>query len=238
MNTLIDVRHVLPTIRVPTLVMHRVDDRDVNIEEGRYLAARIPGAKFIELPGTDHVIYAGDQDSVLAPVEKFLLELERPPDLDTVLATALWVEPAGELSAAALSRLRAIASRETEWFKGRRGNNEQNVSVAIFDGPARAVRCGCAIQKATQQAGLQTRIAVHTGLCEVTGDKIAGPAPDISRQLAGGIENGDLVVSNSTRDLVSGSGITFYPKNKGLTGRLPGVQELFLVDCDSSFQRR
>jgi pimeloyl-ACP methyl ester carboxylesterase len=237
MNTLIDVRDVLPAIRVPTLVLHRLDDRDTNIEEGRYIAARIPGATFIELLGLDHLIYAGDQDSVLLPVQKFLAELQRPEEIDTVLATVLWVNIDGEPSADHLERLRAIASRETEWFKGRAASNEQNGFMAIFDGPIRAVRCACAITKAGGQNGLATRIAVHTGLCEVSGGKIAGPAPDTSRQIANHIENGEVVVSNSTRDLVSGSGITFRKRDEGLPAMLPGVQETFLVDCDNSFRR-
>jgi len=236
MNTLIDVRDVLPAIRVPTLVMHRTNDRDANIEEGRFIASRIPGAKFLELPGEDHLIYAGDQDSVLSPVQKFLAELQRPEETDTVLATVLWVN-ADDASANHIKRLRAIASRETEWFKGWLADNEQNGIVAIFDGPVRAVRCACAIAKAGGQGGLATRIAVHTGLCEVAGTKVAGRAPDISRQIASRIETGEVVVSNSTRDLVSGSGITFHAKDQGPPGSLPGVQELFLVDCDNSFRR-
>ena len=231
MNTLIDVRNVLPTIRVPTLVMHRVDDRDANIEEGRYLAARIPGAKFIELPGSDHVIYAGDQDSVLAPVEKFLKELERPPDLDTVLATALWVEPAVEPSAVSLSRLRAIASREAEWFKGRIAAGDETGLLAIFDGPARAIRCACAVARELAQAGIPTRVALHTGLCEINGDRISGDAPEISRRWAASARSGEIVVSNSTHDLVSGSGITFRQQGQSQLEGVAGVTALFTVDC-------
>lgn len=232
MNTLIDVRDVLPAIRVPTLVMHRINDRDANIAEGRFIASRIPGAKLLELPGKDHLIYAGDQDSVLLPVQKFLAGLQRPEETDTVLATVLWVIPGGESSPAHIRRFRAIAARETEWFKGRGTGNEQNGFVAIFDGPVRAVRCACAIGKATQQAGLQTRIAVHTGLCEVTGDKVGGPAPDISRELAHAIESGEIIVSNSTQDLMSGSGITF---RKDELRSLAGVAEIFLVDGENYF---
>ncbi|HEV8138792.1 MAG TPA: alpha/beta fold hydrolase [Pyrinomonadaceae bacterium] len=236
MNTLIDVRDVLPAIRVPTLVMHRINDRDANIEEGRFIASRIPGAKFLELPGQDHLIYAGDQDSVLLPLQKFLAELQRPEEIDTVLATVLWVHAGSELSADHSERLHAIAARETEWFKGRVADNEQNGVAAIFDGPVRAVRCACAITKASRQSGLATRIGVHTGLCEVAGNKIAGPAPDISRQIASVSERGEVIISNSTRDLVSGSGITFS-KDERVHGSLAGVAEIFLVNCDSSFRR-
>ena len=227
MNTLIDVRHVLPTIRVPTLVMHRVNDKDANIEEGRYLAARIPGAKFIELPGSDHVIYAGDQESVLAPVESFLKDLERPRQLDTVLATAVWVAPADESSA----RLRAIASRETEWFKGRIAAGEENGFLAIFDGPARAIRCACAVARGAAQAGIPVRAALHTGLCEINGDRISGAAPETSRRLAASTAVGDIVVSSATHDLVSGSGITFRKQDQSQLEQISGVAELFTVNC-------
>ena len=231
MNTLIDVRDVLPAIRVPTLVMHRLDDHDASIEEWRYIAARIPDAKLIELPGSDHLIYAGDQESVLKPVEKFLSELERPPELDTVLATVLWLQPEHEQALDTLTRLRAIASREVEWFKGRIGHIGENGFVAIFDGPARAIRCACALRKATRLAGIRTRTALHTGLCEISGTTIGGPAPEVSRQLARQADTGDLLVSNSTHDLVSGSGITFRKCDKpSLTG-IAGVSELFTVEC-------
>jgi class 3 adenylate cyclase len=177
------------------------------------------------------VIYAGDQDSVLAPVEKFLRELERPPDLDTVLATALWVEPAGELSTVSLSRLRAIASREAEWFKGRAAAAEETGFLAIFDGPARAIRCACAVARGTAQAGFRIKAALHTGLCEINGDRISGAAPETSRRLAALTGIGDIVVSNSTHDLVSGSGITFRRQDQSELEDIPEVAELFTVNC-------
>ena len=238
MNTLIDVRDVLPAIRVPTLVLHRVGDRDANIEEGRYIAARIPGAKFIELPGSDHFIYAGDQESFLAPVEKFLNELERRPETDTVLATALWVAPAGEQAALSLSRLRTIVSREAEWFRGRMADSDAEGFVAIFDGPVRAIKCACAIKRATAQTGISTKAVVHTGLCEVRDSKIGGAAIDVCRQLTACIQSGEVAISNSTRDLVSGSGMALRTKNGSPTECVAGVAELFIVDCDDSFQRR
>jgi pimeloyl-ACP methyl ester carboxylesterase len=231
MNTLIDVRDVLRAIRVPTLVIHRVDDHDANIEEGRYIAARIPGAKLIELPGSDHLIYAGDQDSVLTPVEKFLNELERPPEVDTVLATVLWIQPDNEQAPKTLTGLRAIASREAEWFKGRIGPIEENGFVAIFDGPARAIRCACAVRKATTQASILTKSALHTGLCEISGSIIGGAAPDVSRRLVNAAGTGEIVVSNSTHDLVSGSGITFRKDDRRPVAGIAGVAELFTVQC-------
>jgi len=240
MNTLIDVRDVLPAIRVPTLVMHRIDDRDASIEEGRYVAARIPGAKLIELAGEDHLIYAGDQDSVLTSVEKFLAGLEGPHEIDTVLATVLWVEADGAESSNALEPILAIARREAEWFKGRVADIERdrNGLAAIFDGPARAIRCACAVSRATTQAGFQTRAALHTGLCEISGSRVGGIALDLSRRLAACADEGEIVVSNSTRDLVSGSGLTFQSKDSLPSDGLAGVAELYLVQCESGFMHR
>lgn len=237
MNTSIDVRDVLPVIRVPTLVMHRVNDRDSNIEEGRYIAARIPGAKFVELPGEDHLLYAGDQDSVLGEVQKFLDVLERPHEVDTVLATVLWaqaervasVDASGNIS----ERLRSIAAREAEWFKGRSAEDRADGFLAIFDGPARAIRCACAISRATRQAGRAARIVLHTGLCEVTGNVIAGAAVDSARQLTIFAESGEVLVSNSTIDLVSGSGIVFREKDVPLPEGLSGVLQISSVQCES-----
>lgn len=237
MNTLIDVRHVLPAIRVPTLVMHRVDDQDANIGEGRYLAARIPNAKFIELPGSDHLIYSGDQESVLTAVEKFLAELERPPEVDTVLASALCVQLDEEMSKSSRQRLRSIALRETEWFKGRSGGVNGAVFTAIFDGPVRAIRCACAISRAAGQAGISTKTALHTGLCEIRGDKFSGAAIDVCRQMISLADTGGVIVSNATRDLVSGSAVSFQKKNSRLDN-LEGVSELFTVACESGLLPR
>ena len=232
MNTLIDVRHVLPAIRVPTLIMHRVHDLDVNIEEARYVAARIPNAKLIELSGSDHLIYAGDQESVLDPVEKFLADLERPPEVDTVLASALCIELDREVSKSTMQRLRSIAQRETEWFKGRSGDVEMGVFTAIFDGPVRAIRCACAINRAAVQAGISMKTALHTGLCEIRGDKIAGAAIDVCQQILPLGETGEVLVSNATRDLVSGSNVSLREKNSPLD-KLQGVSELFVIECES-----
>jgi class 3 adenylate cyclase len=177
------------------------------------------------------LIYAGDQDSVLLPVQRFLAELQRPEETDTVLATVLWVNAGTELLADHSERLRAIAARETEWFKGRIAATEENGFLAIFDGPARAIRCACAIARGSAQAGIPIRAALHTGLCEINGDRISGAAPETSRRLAASTGIGDIVVSNSTHDLVSGSGITFRKQDQSQLEEISGVAELFTVNC-------
>ena len=236
MNTLIDVRNVLPAIRVPTLIMHRTGDRDSNVEEGRYIAAHISGAKFVELPGEDHLLYAGDQDSVLDLIEEFLKDLNGTPDSDMVLATVLSIEDAtgaGDLHSDSSERLQAMARREAEWFKGRVSDNQVESFVAIFDGPARAIRCACAISNAARNAVIATRIGLHTGLCEVSGNKIAGVAVDVARELARRASIGEIIVSRSILDLVPGSRIEFHEKGEAALDAVSGALSLYSVDPES-----
>ncbi len=213
MNTLIDVRQVLPTIRVPTLVMHRVGDRDSKVEEGRYIASRIPGAKYIELPGEDHLIFAGNQDEVLHEVEGFLKNVESTLESDTVLATILMVritsttEPNSEHDRV-VERFHAMAKREAEWFKGRVGD-AGDVFIATFDGPARAIRAACAISQSAARLNFQ----IKTGL---TG------------RLTDQAKVGEILVSNTVMDLVSGSGIEFARR---AANDMDSKMQIFSVVC-------
>ena len=212
MNTLIDVRSVLPAIRVPTLVLHRTDDRDVNIEEGRYIAARIPGARFVELPGSDHLVYAGDQESIFREIESFISNLRHAPETESVLATVLFVELAGPHtateSAPDAGRLLSLAKRETEWFKGRT-SKAANGFLATFDGPVRAVRCALSIRDGALRAGIETKSALHTGLCNIEADETSGAAVDVSVAMVALAQPGEVLASSSVKDLVSGSGLRF-----------------------------
>ncbi|HEX6283548.1 MAG TPA: alpha/beta fold hydrolase, partial [Pyrinomonadaceae bacterium] len=170
MNAEIDVRNVLPSIRVPALVIHRRDDQCLRVEEGRFVAERIPGAKFVELPGNDHLPFVGDQDAILDEMEEFLTGVRHTLEPDTVLATVLFTHITNvdervkrgnweEL----LRRLRAHITKEIEWFRGREINMVGNRPVAIFDGPARAVRCAMAITEYASRLGVETRAGLHTG---------------------------------------------------------------------------
>ena len=239
MNTLIDVCHVLPAIRVPALVMHRTGDRDSNVEEGRYVASRIPGARFVELPGEDHLLFVGDQDAVLREAEKFLRGIHDAEDSDSVLATALYAEasPAAGgtnregagVETPARERFNALARREAEWFKGRARSTQRGGFLATFDGPARAVRAACALNKAAQQEGFEVRAGLHTGLCETRGDEAGGAAVEIASSLAALAGAGEVLASNTVRDLVSGSGIRFEEREgRALEGDAGGLH-LFAV---------
>ena len=230
MNTLIDVRQVLPTIRVPTLVMHRLGDRDSKVEEGRYIASRIPRAKYIELPGEDHLIFAGNQDEVLHEVEGFLKNVESAPESDTVLATILFVtstiEPNQE-GGKVVERFHAMAKREAEWFKGRVGDAGDGF-IATFDGPARAIRAACAINQSAARLNIQVKTGLHTGLCQVSGMRLTGPAIETTGRLADQAKVGEILVSNTVMDLVSGSGIEF---ERRAANDVDSKMQIFSVVC-------
>ena len=216
MNAEIDVRNVLPSIRVPSLVIHRRDDQCLKVEEGRYVADRIPNAKFVELPGNDHLPFVGDQDAILDEMEEFLTGVRHRLEPDTVLATVLFTRIAGvdervrqgnweEL----LRRLRAHIAKEIEWFRGREIDMVGERPLAIFDGPARAVRCALAITEYASRLGVETRAGLHTGEVEIVNGKVAGVAAEIGVCVANEAHAGEVLVSSTVKDLVAGSGIQF-----------------------------
>ena len=227
-NTAIDTRHVLPAIRVPTLVLHRTDDRDCNVAEGRYVAAHIPNAKFVELPGQDHILYVGDQDSVLREVRNFIDNLPRTTEPESVLATVLTVQTSAS-ETSSLDRFHSLATREANWFKGRVTQTDPNEFCAIFDGPTRAIRCAKAIRDAANEIGIETRAGLHTGLCELRGDHASGAAVDISRRVASNAGLGEVLLTNAVVDLVSGSGVAFADKGAGALEGLPENSRLFAL---------
>jgi pimeloyl-ACP methyl ester carboxylesterase/DNA-binding winged helix-turn-helix (wHTH) protein len=213
MNAEIDVRPVLPTIRVPTLVIHRSGDRCLKVEEGRYVASRIPGAKYVELPGADHLPFVGDQESILGEIEEFLTGVRHEPQTtDSVLATVLvlQIDDAADDPA---SRLTSHASREIERFRGREIHTLGNRTIAIFDGPARAVRCASTISEYARRLTLPLRAALHTGDVEIRPDalpaRIAGAAVALCLTLAASAALEEVLVSSTVKDLVAGSGIQF-----------------------------
>jgi len=199
MNAEIDVRHVLPTIRVPSLIIHRAGDLCLKVEEGRYVASRIPNAKYVELPGNDHLPFVGDQDAILDEVEEFLTGVRHTSAPDRVLATILHVQ----LDDAELHR--SAVQRELKWFRGRLISLDASTLQAAFDGPARAVRCGAAICKALAGAAA----GLHTGECDLVGETMGGAPLDISAAISIRAGAGEVLVSRTVRDLVAGSGIEF-----------------------------
>ncbi|MBV9959463.1 MAG: adenylate/guanylate cyclase domain-containing protein [Acidobacteria bacterium] len=240
MNADIDVRHVLPSIRVPTLVIHREGDLCLKVEEGRYVAQRIPGSKYVELPGVDHLPFVGDQDALLDEVEEFLTGVRHAPEYDRVLATVLFTQIVDSPAQAAregerhwrdlLERHQAYVRRELELFKGREIEMVGDGLLATFDGPARAIRCACAISDSAARLGIKIRAGLHTGECDVMEDKVGGIAVEIGAAVASHASIGEVLVSNTVKDLVAGSGIRFEERGLHTLEDIPGEWRLFAVE--------
>ncbi len=240
MNAEIDVRAVLPSIRVPTLVIHRKEDQCLKVEEGRYVAERIPGATYVELPGRDHLPFVGDQDGILDEVEEFLTGVRHTLEPDRVLATVLFMQIAdakeqqqrvGDSSwGTMVDRLRAQTRKEIEWFRGRDIDMEGDRPLAIFDGPARAIRCATAISKYAWRLGASMRAGLHTGECDMVDGKVGGIAAEIGAQVANKAAPDEVLVSSTVKDLVAGSGIRFAERGAYRFKDIPGEWQLFAVD--------
>jgi hypothetical protein len=214
MNAEADVRHVLPTIRVPTLVIHRSGDLCLKVEEGRYVAARIPGSRYVELPGNDHLPFVGDQDAILAEMEEFLTGVRHASEPDRLLATVLSLRLAGggtsrNGAGESLARHRAAVQRELDWYRGREVELADDRLVAAFDGPARAVRCAAALAASLRRAGLELAAGLHTGECDVVREGLRGLPLELAAEVAARASTGEILVSSTVRDLVAGSGIAF-----------------------------
>jgi class 3 adenylate cyclase len=224
MNTEIDVRDVLPSIRAPTLVMHRVDDQDVKVEESRWIATRISGAKYVELAGDAHTLWAGDTDAIVDEIEEFLTGARPAPGTDRVLATVLFTDLVGSTERATtlgdrrwrelLERHHAVIRRELDRFRGNEIDTTGDGFFATFDGPARAVRAACTIRDSVRELGLDLRAGLHTGECELMQDKIAGIAVHTGARVAAAAGAGEVLVSSTVRDLVAGSGIEFEDRGE------------------------
>jgi pimeloyl-ACP methyl ester carboxylesterase len=200
MNTDIDMCHVLPLIRVPTLVMHRTHDRDSRVDEGRYIAQHIPGARFIELPGADHLVWAGDMEEILEPIEAFVGSLDTAPATDSVLVTILAVLFDSRPDSNLLQSLeRAVASGSGRCI----GTDEERL-IAGFDGTGRALRCAFAFRELSKQNDCGLRIGVHVGECVRHGDTVAGQPLETAAAIAGAAPAGNIAVSRIVRDLVIG----------------------------------
>jgi pimeloyl-ACP methyl ester carboxylesterase len=240
MNMEIDVRHVLPAVRVPTLVLHSVNDRVIDVGAGRYLAERIPGAKLVELQGIDHVPWGCDSDVIVDEIEEFLTGTRHGPEPDRVLATVLFTDIVGATEVAArvgdrswhdlLDSHHALVRRELGQFRGREIDTAGDGFLATFDGPARAVRCACAISKAVRALGLEIRCGLHTGECELMGDKLGGIAVHTGARVAARARTGEVLVSSTVKDLVAGSGLLFQDRGVQSLKGIPGEWRLFAVE--------
>jgi class 3 adenylate cyclase len=236
--TELDVRAVLPTITVPTLVVHRVGDRMVPIAAARALAAGIPGAKLIELPGRDHVPVV-DPDQIVDEVEEFLTGQRTEPEPERMLATVMFTDIVDSTKRAAEmgdSRWRALIERhdqlmrrELERHRGRAVKTMGDGFLATFDGPARGIRCAMSAREAVRELGIDIRAGLHTGEVEVMGDDIGGIAVNIGARVGAAAGPGEVLVSRTVTDLVAGSGIEFTERGAHPLKGVPGEWQLFAV---------
>ncbi len=234
-----DVTDVLPSIRVPTLVLHRRYDRLVDVRAGRWLAERIPGAKFVELPGGDHNFWYDGVDLVVGEVEEFLLGGRRDPEPDRLLMTVLFTDVVDSTEQAAAvgdgrwrdtlaAHQRSVRSALAR-HRGREVKNTGDGFLATFDGPARAIRCAQAIVAAAAEDGLAVRAGVHTGEVELLGDDIGGIAVHVGSRVAALAAPGEVLTSSTVKDLVAGSQIEFSDRGEQELKGLPDRRRLYAV---------
>ena len=235
----IDVRGVLPAIRVPTLVIHRIGDMIVPVQHGRYLATQIPGAKYVELSGSEHLWFDGDSEAVLAEVEEFITGVRPTTVPDRVLLTVLFTDIVDSTRRAAelgdrrwrdlLEQHHRAVRAVLERFRGREIDTAGDGFFTVFDGPARAIRCALGIITAVRELGIELRIGVHTGECEFIGDSVAGLAVHIGARVAALAGPSEVLVSSTVKDLVVGSGLVFKERGRHELKGVPGEWQVFAV---------
>jgi len=235
----IDVRDVLPAIRVPTLVIHRSGDRVIPVESGRYLAEHIPEATYVEVPGHDHFPFVGDIDSIVDEIEEFLTGSRRVREPDRVLATVLFTDIVGSTRLAAelgdrrwtelLAEHHRLVRAELDRHRGKLARIEGDGMLSTFDGPARAVRCASAIRDAVRGLGIEIRAGLHTGELEVADTGVEGIAVHIGARVAALAEPSEVLTSSTVKDLVVGSGIEFEERGTHALKGVPGKWHLHAV---------
>jgi pimeloyl-ACP methyl ester carboxylesterase len=244
MNSEIDVRSVLSSIAVPTVVLHRRDDLDVVAEEGRYLADRIPGAEYVDLDGADHGWWVNSAQ-IVAEIRRFFEQIRARGEWDVVaepdrvLATILFTDIVGSTAKLAelgdrrwrelLQQHHAVVRRQLVRFGGKELDTAGDGFFASFDGPARAIRCAVSITNAVQGIGLDVRAGLHTGECEVIEGKVGGIAVHIGSRVASRAAPGEVLVSSTVKDLVAGSGIGFTDRGVAELAGVPGEWRLYAV---------
>jgi class 3 adenylate cyclase len=236
----VDIRGLLGAVRVPTLVLHRTRDRLADVRASRFLADRLPSATFTELPGDDHLPFFGDQDTVVALTQEFLTGTMPPVEPDRVVLTVLFTDIVGSTERAAelgdrrwrrlLAEHDAVVRANLARFRGREVETTGDGFLTTFDGPARAIRAAAATRDELAERGLQIRVGLHTGECELDGDHIRGIAVHIAARVLGCAGAAEILCSRTVKDLVAGSGFRFTPRGSHRLKGVPDEWELFAVD--------
>jgi pimeloyl-ACP methyl ester carboxylesterase len=237
----IDVRDVLPTIRVPSLILHRTGDLVAPVAGARLMAERIPDARLVEFEGTDHVPFTGDFDSIVDEMEEFLTGTRHARPLDRVLATVMFTDIVDSTRRAAgagdrrwrelIKRHDELTRRQLDRFRGREVKTLGDGFLATFDGPARAIECACAIRDGVGPLGLEVRAGLHTGECELSGDDVRGMAVNIGARVGALAEANEVLVSSTVKDLVVGADLRFAERGEhGLKG-VPGKWRLYAANA-------
>jgi class 3 adenylate cyclase len=234
-----DVRDVLPSIRVPTLVMHRREDTFIKVEHSRYIAEHVPGARYVELEGKDNMFAVGDTESIIGEIEEFLTGERHLSEPDRMLATVMFTDIVDSTKRAAdlgdrdwqdlLGRHDQLFRRALDRHRGREIKHTGDGFLATFDGPARAIRCAASITGAVEELGLELRAGLHTGELEVRRDDLGGLAVHIAARVMSMADGGEVLVSSTVKDLVAGSGIDFEDRGTHELRGVPGDWRLFRV---------
>jgi class 3 adenylate cyclase len=234
-----DVRDVLPSIRVPTLVMHRTGDSFIKVEHSRYIASKIPGARYVELEGDENMFSVGDWEALIGEVEEFLTGTRHEREPDRMLATVLFTDICDSTRRAAemgdrgwrflLERHDALFRQALERHRGREVKRTGDGFLATFDGPARAIRCAASVAEAMGSLGLQIRAGLHTGELEVMDGDLGGLAVHIASRVMGAAAPNEVLVSGTVKDLVVGSGIDFEDRGERELRGVPGEWRLYAV---------
>jgi class 3 adenylate cyclase len=235
-----DVRAVLPSISVPTLVVHRTDDQATRVEGGRYLAEHIPGASIVEVPGRDHFPWVGDSEAILEEVEQFVTGTRRGAEPNRILATVLFIDIVDSTRHLAewgdrrwrelLGQFYGILRKNLEQFRGREIDTTGDGLFATFDGPARAIRCACCSSRAIGSLGIAIRAGLHTGECEVLEDKVSGIVVHVGARICATARPNEVLVSSTVKDLVAGSGLRFEDRGFQELKDVPDEWRLYAVE--------
>ena len=235
----LDIRDLLPSLRVPTLILHRVEETWVRVEHSRYLAEHIPAAKYVELPGSDHWPWMGDGDAVIDEIEEFVTGARPVREPDRVLATVLFTDIVDSTRTAAdlgdrrwrdvLERHNQVVRRSLERFRGDEVKTMGDGFLATFDGPARGIRCARAVVDELGPLGVDLRAGLHTGECEAMNGDLGGVAVHIGARVAAKAQPSEVLVSSTVKDLVAGSEIDFQDRGEHELKGVPGRWRLFAV---------